>query len=106
VASKTTPAKPAIHLTVPALSEDTPAATTGVSGRVAGGGAGGSFADEVAATVTATVRAAQAVLPNRLPGVLGVAALLVAGAVDPPVALAGGLAYEALRRWGPRPRPV
>lgn len=41
------------------------------------------------------------VLPNRLPAYLVGGALLVVGVIEPPVALAGGLAYEALRRWRP-----
>lgn len=45
-------------------------------------------------------QALRLVLPTRrVPLYLGVAALLVVGVVDAPVAVAGGLVYEALRRW-------
>jgi hypothetical protein len=52
----------------------------------------------------ATVRAVQAVLPaSRTPLLLLGAGLLVVGAVELPVVVGAGLAYEALRRWQPMP---
>ena len=60
------------------------------------------LADQVGDVVAGTARVVQTVLPNRLPVFLGVGALLLLGVVDPPIALAGGLTYEALRRWTPR----
>lgn len=57
--------------------------------------------DRISSTVDGAARLTRAVLPSRLPVYLGVSALLVVGAVDAPAAVAGGLAYEALRRWAP-----
>lgn len=61
-----------------------------------------TFAADVDDAGTAATCATGSVLPDRLPVYLGVAALLVLGVLDPPLALAGGLAYEALRRLNPR----
>lgn len=61
----------------------------------------GTSAGDLESAVTDAVRTVQSVLPNRLPVLLGLSALLVAGVLEAPVALAGGLAYEALRRWRP-----
>lgn len=45
---------------------------------------------------------AQQMLPKReLPVYLGVGALATIGALDWPAAVAVGLGYAALRRWGP-----
>lgn len=55
-------------------------------------------AGEVAAT---SIRTTKRLLPGRAPAYLGAGALLVAGIIEPPALLAGGLAYEALRRWNP-----
>lgn len=104
--------KPIANITAPALVDETQptdsardaATETATSSAVAREGAGGSLADEIAGTVAGSLRAVQVVLPNRLPTYLGVAALLVVGVVEPPVALAGGLVYEALRRWTPSRR--
>jgi len=66
--------------------------TTSVAGNVV------AQAGEVAAT---SVRVTKRLLPGRVPAYLGAGALLVAGIVDLPALVAGGLAYEALRRWNP-----
>lgn len=59
-------------------------------------GLGGQVGDAVAGTV-ATVRS---VLPaDRLPVYLAGGALVLAGLVDPPAAVAVALGFEALRRW-------
>jgi hypothetical protein len=48
------------------------------------------------------VQVAQQVMPTRrLPVYLGAAALALVGIVEWPVAVGAGLAWEALRRWGP-----
>jgi hypothetical protein len=59
--------------------------------------------DAAVAAVSEVARVVRTVLPNRAPAYLGGAALLVLGIVDLPAAAGGALAYEALRRWGPRP---
>jgi hypothetical protein len=49
------------------------------------------------------VQVVRDVLPSsRLSVYLAGTALVVAGLIDPPLALGAGLAYEALRRWEPR----
>ena len=58
-------------------------------------------ADQLEGAVTGAARVVHTVLPNRIPAYLGAGALLLVGVIDPPVALAGGLTYEALRRWKP-----
>ena len=81
-----------------------PAGST-VAGRSATGD--GSVVGGIENALTGTARSVGSLLPNRLPVILGFAALLAVGVLEPPVALAGGLAYEALRRWqldGPRRR--
>jgi hypothetical protein len=61
------------------------------------------WADAVGGVAASSVQVVRGVLPSsRLPVYLAGTALLVAGLVDPPVALGVGLAYEALRRWEPR----
>ncbi|HEY2223191.1 hypothetical protein [Actinomycetospora sp.] len=61
------------------------------------------LADRVGDAVVGTVRVVHTMLPSRFPAYLGGAALLVVGVIDTPALLAGGLAYEALRRWNPQP---
>lgn len=60
-----------------------------------------ALADQLVGGVVGAAQVVHRVLPNRLPTYLAAGALLVVGVIDPPVALAGGLAYEALRRWTP-----
>ena len=82
-----------------------PATPRGAAPEVApaGGGTGPGWADAVGGTLASSVQVVRDVLPSsRLPVYLAATALLVAGLVDPPVALGAGLAYEALRRWEPR----
>ena len=67
----------------------------------------GKAVDDVVAQVgdvaAASLRVTKRLLPGRAPAYLGAGALLVAGIVDLPALIAGGLAYEALRRWNPAP---
>ena len=65
---------------------------------------GPGFADQLADGVARTAGLVHRVLPDRVPTYLGGGALLLVGLIEPPIALAGGLAYEALRRWTPSPR--
>lgn len=63
---------------------------------------GQPVAEAVAGVVLLPVAVARRVLPEReLPVYLGVGALAVVGIVDWPVAVAAGLGYAALKRWGP-----
>jgi hypothetical protein len=82
-----------------------PATPTGAAPEVApaAGGTGAGWADAVAGTVSSSVQVVRDVLPSsRLSVYLAGTALVVAGLIDPPLALGAGLAYEALRRWEPR----
>lgn len=92
-ASPTAPA-PRTPLTRPAGAGVTGPAGQGDTGLLA----------QVGETAATAVRATRRLLPGRVPAYLGAGALLVAGVIDPPALLAGGLAYEALRRWDPSPR--
>ncbi len=88
-----------------ALAGAQPASSTPTRGPVPGRPAVG-LADQLGDTVAGTVRVVHTVLPGRLPAYLGAGALLALGVIDPPIALAGGLVYEALRRWSPQqPQP-
>jgi hypothetical protein len=82
-----------------------PATPTGGVPEVAPAAAGtaAGWTDAVGGAVASSVQVVRDVLPpSRLPVYLAATALLVAGLIDPPVALGAGLAYEALRRWEPR----
>lgn len=96
--------KPTTNVTASALTGDSEhmGPGRGVSSGPEGGGSSSTLPGEITAGVSGAVHAVQAGLPNRLPVYLGVAALLVVGVLEAPVALAGGLAYEALRRWEPQ----
>lgn len=111
--------KPVTGITAPVLTDDTESMSSGRGAPAEGRrpdtspapardmqrvGSGGTLADQIGDAVTGTIRVTQAVLPNRLPVYLGVAALVVVGVLDPPVGLAGGLTYETLRRWSPNIR--
>lgn len=57
--------------------------------------------DIAAGALLLPVAVARRVLPDReLPVYLGAGALAVAGVVDWPVAVAAGLGYSAIKRWG------
>jgi hypothetical protein len=59
-------------------------------------------ADQIAGVALFPLAVARRVLPDReLPVYLGVGALAAVGAVEWPVAVAAGLGYAALKRWGP-----
>jgi hypothetical protein len=60
---------------------------------------GPGLVEQVGRVTADTARMVHAVLPSRAPAYLGAGALVLAGLIDLPAALAGGLAYEALRRW-------
>lgn len=63
----------------------------------------GPVVDELTRALLVPVQVAQKVLPNhRVPVYLGAAALAMVGILEWPVALGAGIAWEALRRWGPR----
>ncbi|MCD2197564.1 hypothetical protein LQ327_29760 [Actinomycetospora endophytica] len=64
-------------------------------------GSGRGLVEQVGSAATETARLVHAVLPNRTPAYLGAGALLLTGVIDLPAAVAGGLVYEALRRWTP-----
>jgi hypothetical protein len=66
------------------------------------------FGEQVGDAVTGTVATVRRVLPaDRLPVYLAGGALILAGLIDPPAAVAVALGYEALRRWNTAaPRPV
>ncbi|WP_328307856.1 hypothetical protein [Actinomycetospora sp. NBC_00405] len=65
------------------------------------GRAAGDVVAQLGDVATASIRVTKRLLPGRTPAYLGAGALLVAGIIEPPALLAGGLAYEALRRWNP-----
>jgi hypothetical protein len=82
-----------------------PATPRGAAPEVApaAGGTGAGWSDAVGGAVASSVQVVRDVLPSsRLPVYLAGTALVVAGLIDPPLALGAGLAYEALRRWEPR----
>lgn len=117
---KTTNTQPTSTTITPTVSRDAPApsaASPGDTARRAGSAlattapaaarsddTGTGVVAQVADVATASVRATRRLLPGRVPAVLGAGALLVAGVIDFPALLAGGLAYEALRRWEPAAR--
>lgn len=63
----------------------------------------GDLVAQVSEIATAPLRLTKRLLPGRTPAYLGAGALLVVGVIDLPALVAGGLAYEALRRWNPTP---
>jgi hypothetical protein len=95
----------------PSAASPTPGAPRTPLSRPGGAGPAGTasrpdsgLVAQVAETAAASVRATRRLLCGRVPAYLGAGALLVAGVIDPPDLLAGGLAYEALRRWDRAPR--
>lgn len=105
---------PTVRPDDPAPSAASPAPTdrrTGSATDVAGhstssapGNVVGDVVAQVGEVATTSIRVTKRLLPGRVPAYLGAGALLVAGIIEPPALLAGGLAYEALRRWNPPTR--
>lgn len=59
--------------------------------------------EQIANVLLLPVSVVRQVLPaNEVPVLLGAGALAVAGLIDWPAAVAVGLGYAALRRWGPK----
>lgn len=111
--STSTTVVPTVERDDPPPSATSPASTgraNGATAKVAVGSASstpgtvvGDVVAQVGEVATASIQVTKRLLPGRAPAYLGAGALLVAGIIEPPALLAGGLAYEALRRWNPRP---
>jgi hypothetical protein len=92
-----------VRPTVPATPTGAAPEVAPAAGGTAAGRTDAGWTDAVGGAVASSVQVVRNVLPpSRLPVYLAATALLVAGLIDPPVALGAGLAYEALRRWEPR----
>lgn len=99
---------PTVRSDDPPPSAASPAPTNRTTGSARDVSPGpGKAVDDVVTQVgdvaAASLRVTKRLLPGRAPAYLGAGALLVAGIVDLPALVAGGLAYEALRRWNTAP---
>ena len=109
--STSTTVVPTVRPDDPAPSAGSPSPTERATGATenasahsapsAPGNVAGDVVAQLGEVATASIRVTKRLLPGRTPAYLGAGALLVAGIIEPLALLAGGLAYEALRRWNP-----